>query len=215
MKLAILCDFDGTIVDLDTAEFLLNKFAEGNWEIFDLQLERGEITLKECMQKQFSMLKAPKDVMLKELEAVANFRPNFEKFVKYCETHGFPFIIVSAGLDFAIKYFLKLKGWANLIRVHAAKTRFLEDGIEFDFPKLWDITSIDFKEDLVKHFKTQGYKVVYIGDGISDYTAVRRANFSFVIKDSNLANLCKKEEILYHEITDFQEVINSINDYIF
>jgi len=30
-KLAVLCDFDGTVVKVDTGEFVLSKFAEGDW----------------------------------------------------------------------------------------------------------------------------------------------------------------------------------------
>ncbi|MHA2368192.1 MAG: hypothetical protein ACXADX_05165 [Candidatus Hodarchaeales archaeon] len=41
MTFVILCDFDGTIVDIDTAEYLLEKFARGNWQQYDVQLEKG------------------------------------------------------------------------------------------------------------------------------------------------------------------------------
>ncbi|MHA1992486.1 MAG: hypothetical protein ACW98A_16060 [Candidatus Hodarchaeales archaeon] len=47
MRKIILCDFDGTIVTHDTAEFILNKFTTENWQIFDELLEKGEMTLEE------------------------------------------------------------------------------------------------------------------------------------------------------------------------
>lgn len=52
--------------------------------------------------------------------------------------------------------------------------------------------------------------MIYIGDGITDYRAVRRADLSFVIKGSKLAELCKRGEIPHREIRDFQEVIDAI-----
>ncbi|MFX0065111.1 MAG: MtnX-like HAD-IB family phosphatase [Candidatus Hermodarchaeota archaeon] len=211
--LAILCDFDGTIVNLDTAEFLLNKFVHEDWKKFDEQLEKGEITLQECMEKQYSLLKAPKAVMLKELEKGIFFRSNFDKLVEYCRAQNFPFVIVSAGLDFAIKHFLEQKGLEEVIKIHAAKTKFTSDGITLSFPRLYAKTSANFKDDLVKYYKKQKYHVIYIGDGISDYTAVRKADFSFVIKDSSLATLCKREELQCQEITDFQEAIDKIKTF--
>ena len=213
MMFAILCDFDGTIVNLDAAEFLLNKFVNEDWKKFDEQLEREEITLEECMEKQYSLLKAPKAVMLKELEKGIFFRSNFDKLVEYCRTQNFPFVIVSAGLDFIIKHFLEQKGLEEVIEIHAAKTQFTSDGITLTFPKLFDKTSANFKDDLVKYYKTQGYRVIYIGDGLSDYTAVRKADFSFIIKDSSLATLCKEEKLQCQEITDFQEAIDKIKTF--
>ncbi|MHA2105675.1 MAG: hypothetical protein ACW981_19790 [Candidatus Hodarchaeales archaeon] len=57
MRKIILCDFDGTIVTHDTAEFILNKFTTENWQIFDELLEKGEMTLEESMKKQFKLIK--------------------------------------------------------------------------------------------------------------------------------------------------------------
>ncbi|MFX1252518.1 MAG: HAD-IB family phosphatase [Promethearchaeota archaeon] len=213
MPLAILCDFDGTIVNIDTAEFLLGKFTKENWRLYDQQLERGEITLKECMQKQYSLLKAPKASMIQELERVTQFRPYFEELVEYSLKYEIPFIIASAGLDFAISHFIEQKGFSKSIKIHAANTRLTENGIEVNFPSFYDKKSIDFKEDLVKHYKKLGYYVIYIGDGLSDFRAVRSADFSFVIKNSSLASLCKKEGLNHLEIINFREVLDRIKEF--
>jgi len=210
MDLVLLCDFDGTVVNIDTAEYLLEKFVEGDWKIFNLHYKREEISLEECMQKQFSMFNVPRCLMLRELEKVVSFRSNFNNLVEFCRIQDFPFIIVSASLDFIIKHFLEQKGLGDSIVVYAAKTIIKNDGNKLTLPKLFDKTSIDFKEDLVKYYKQQGSRVIYIGDGRSDYNAVRNANFSFVIKDSKLADLCKRTGIPHQEINDFQEVIDSI-----
>lgn len=206
----LICDFDGTIMDIDTCVFLLEKFVKDDWKAFDLQYERGEISIEECMQKQLAMLSVPKHVMLRELEKVTVIRPNFENLIEYCKMKSVLFIIVSAGLDFVIRHFLELNGWEDLVKVKAAKTTFTDDGIKLTFPDLVDETSIDFKEDLVKYYKRQGYTVIYVGDGISDYNAVRNADYSFVIKRSKLADLCKRNRIPHREIIDFQEVVDTI-----
>ena len=110
MGFAVLSDFDGTITEIDTAVIVFNKFINGNWRIFNEQLDRGEITLEQCMREQFSMIKAPKSVILNELELDNSFRPSFEELVHFCIDDQVPFEIVSAGLDFVINHLLEVKG---------------------------------------------------------------------------------------------------------
>ena len=210
MNLVLLCDFDGTITNLDTALFLLEKFVEGDWRMFDVQYRTGKITLEECIQEQYSMFDVPKHLMLKELEKAVSFRSNFNKLIDYCRIQNIPFIIVSAGLDFVINHFLNQKGLANSIKVHSVKTTITENGIKLAFPKLFDKDSTDFKDDLVRYYKKNGSHVIYIGDGTSDYQAIKNADYRFSIKNSRLAELCRKNKISHQEIDDFQEVIDAL-----
>lgn len=212
MKRVLLCDFDGTIVILDTCEFLLDTFVKEDWRTFNTLLERGEITLEECTRKQLSMLNISEEGALKTLEKVTSFRPHFMGLVDHCDALGIRFIVVSGGLDFVIKHFLRIKGVEKRVRMYSATSRITRNGIELSFPELVDCTSLDFKEDLVKQYNKQGFKTIYVGDGLSDFNAVRHADFLFVIKDSKLAELCQRENIPHHKITDFQEVIKSLND---
>ena len=210
MDLVLLCDFDGTITNLDTGFFLLDKFVEGDWRMFDLQYRTGEITLEECIQEQYSMFDVPEHLMLKELEKVVSFRSNFNELIDYCRIQNIPFIIVSAGLDFVINYFLKQKGLAHSIKVHSVKTTITENGVKLAFPKIVDKDSSDFKDDLVRYYKKKGSHVLYIGDGTSDYQAIKNADYRFSIKNSRLAKLCRKNKISHQEIDDFQEVIDAL-----
>jgi len=213
MDFAVLCDFDGTIAEIDTAVIVFNKFIDGNWRIFNERLDRGEITLEQCMREQFSMIKAPKSVILNELDQEVTFRPGFYELVNYCRDNQIPFEIVSAGLDFVINHLLEVRELSET-KVHAARTRVTDDGLEMDSLELHDRKSIDFKEDLVKHYKDKGYSVLYIGDGMSDKGAVISADYVFVIKGSSLSEFCKTEGIIHQEMSDFQEVIARIKDII-
>jgi 2-hydroxy-3-keto-5-methylthiopentenyl-1-phosphate phosphatase len=209
-NLAVLCDFDGTITIIDTAEFILAKFARGDWKAIEEQFERGKITLEECVKKQFLLVKASRKQILNELEKVVTFRPSFEELAKFCKNHAIPIIIVSAGLDFVIDHFLELKGWKDLVTTYTAKTRHSANGIEFTFPSLFDKTSVNFKHDLVRHRKSQGNKVIFIGDGSGDYSAAMEADFSFAIGGSRLAKLCESRGANCSNIDNFREVVEAI-----
>lgn len=210
MDLAVLCDFDGTIAEIDTAVFVLERFGQGDWRVLDRQYERGQITLEECLRKQFSLVVATKEEILNELDEIVTFRPGFERLVRYCKEKSIPFIIVSAGLDFVINHFLRQNGWEDLVGTCAAKTQFRANGIDFVFPRLLDKASVNFKQDLVKHYQALGKKVIYIGDGSADYAAATSADYPFAIKGSRLAKLCEDQRQSCTVITDFMKVVEAV-----
>lgn len=213
MEFVVLTDFDGTMVTIDTAEFLLDQFADKTWRIIDEQLERGEVTFEESLEREFAMLKVPEETMLQALEPVTSFRPNFDKLIEYCREQHFPLVVVSGGLDFCIRHFLGQKGWLNAVEIHAPKATCTQSGVSISFPKRLDQRSINFKDDLVRCHRKRDKKVVFIGNGLGDYPAAKLADLPFAIQDSSLAQLCRSVGFACKEITDFQEVVKSIKDW--
>ena len=69
----VLSDFDGTIVNIDTAEFALDKFAPKNWRVINDQLERGEITFENSLEKEFGMLKVSEEEIIAAVEQATKF----------------------------------------------------------------------------------------------------------------------------------------------
>jgi 2-hydroxy-3-keto-5-methylthiopentenyl-1-phosphate phosphatase len=212
MQLVVLCDFDGTITTLDTAEWVLSKYASYNWRVFDKQFERGEITLEECLNKQFSLVKASKNQILKELEFIVAFREGFKEFAEFCRNSNIPLVIVSAGLDFVIEHFLRKNSVFGLVEICTAKTGKNAEGFRFRFPKVFGVSSQNFKPDVVRFYRERKFKVVFIGDGLADYAAVKKSDFSFAIQGSNLWELCKKHGTSCIEINSFQDLISPLSE---
>jgi len=206
----VLCDFDGTIVDIDTAVFVLERFADPVWRVYDEQYEKGEITLEECLQKQFATVKASRQEIQKKLASAVNLRRGFKEFVLLCHRLEIPVMVVSAGLDFVINHLLQQWGLQGFLKRCSPKTTFTGDGIKFTFPKLLDEASVNFKDDVVRFHKKKGDKVIYIGDGFSDYSAARTADFAFAIKGSKLAELLTESRVSHREIEDFGAVKEKI-----
>jgi 2-hydroxy-3-keto-5-methylthiopentenyl-1-phosphate phosphatase len=206
----VLCDFDGTIIDIDTAEFVLDMFAHGDWRAIEALFERGEITLEECLKRQFSPVRVSKKEILKALKGAATLRPGFEEFASYCKNRGIRLVIVSAGLDFVIKHFLQVNNLKNLATICMPRIRVTADGIEFKFPRRHYRTSVNFKQDLVKQYKAQGFRVISVGDGSADFPAAKDADFAFAIEGSTLEKLCEKEKIPCKSVSSFLEVSESI-----
>jgi 2-hydroxy-3-keto-5-methylthiopentenyl-1-phosphate phosphatase len=213
-KLAVLTDFDGTIVTSDTAESALSRFAGEGWRIIDEQFERGEISFEESLRKEFAMLKVTEGDILRYLDTVTHFRPNFETLVEYSKSRGFPVIVVSGGLDFCIRHFLEKKGLLKSVEICASNAKQTTNGFTLTFPTPYDKTSINLKDDLAKHCKQEGAKVVYIGNGVSDFPAAKIADIAFAVKNSTLARLCAQGGVSFTEMTDFQQVVDVFEEFV-
>lgn len=212
-NLVVLCDFDGTIVNLDTGEFVLRRFAHGDWRVLEDQLDRHEITLEECIRGQFSLVSVPESLIVEEVERVASFRPKFGSLVDCCMAHDLRLIVVSAGLDFCIRHLLDRNGWLGSMEVRAPRAKCTPSGIQLTFPKLDNQESENFKDDSVRSCKKQGKRVIYVGDGSADFQAVKNADFPFAVQGSKLSQICRDEGVPHQEIADFSKVITTINEH--
>lgn len=209
----MVCDFDDTIVIPDTGDLILAKFADGDWRALSSLYNSGKVSVEEVIRRQFSMVRASKKAMTDEIERSVSFRPGFEELVAACSQRTIPVIIVSYGLDFCIEHVLKKSGLARNVEIHAPKTKLGQRGIQFSFPRLNLKDSVNFKHDIVRSLEKQGRKVTFVGDGTSDYPALKDANVRFAIKDSPLAKLCERDRILHVQITDFVPVLRAMQSY--
>jgi 2,3-diketo-5-methylthio-1-phosphopentane phosphatase len=208
--LAVLCDFDGTIAKIDTAEFALQRFANGNWKRYDDQLDEGKITLEECMAREFALVKVSKAEIASEVGRAATLRPAFGKLVDYCEARHIPLVIVSAGLDFVVREILRRNGWEDRLEIRVPRSRFTPEGIRFLFPRLKFNSSQNFKDDTVVHYHRLGRRVAYVGDGSPDFAAVKAADLAFTVRGSKLSTLCDKEGLPHKDISDFADVVRGL-----
>jgi len=208
----VLCDFDGTITSFDTAEFILRRFAEGDWEQYDRLLDEGKISLEECMVRQFELVHVTEEAIIDELEKVAIIRPNFPDLVHFCNRISIPFFIVSAGLDFVINHYLDKMRLCHSVRMHSGTSYFDGQWIRFSFPRLVNMEAKSFKDDLVMTYQRLGRKVVYIGDGLSDLVAARRANIRFAVSGMRLERTLREEGFAFESFIDFADVEQKLSE---
>jgi HAD superfamily phosphoserine phosphatase-like hydrolase len=207
---ALFVDFDGTIVNTDTAQIALDRFGDPDWASIDEALERGEVSFEDSLRREFATLRARPETIIQEVSRGTVLRPNFDRLVEYCKANYLPLKVVSGGLDFCIRHFLDRDDWLKFIEIYAPTSKFTGNGYSLTFPRVLSSSSTNFKDDLVRHEKENGTSVVFVGNGFGDLSAARESEFTFAIKGSRLAELCLEHGIPHKEIDDFNQVVDTL-----
>jgi len=208
MKTIVQCDFDGTITQEDQSFLLLDTFGKGNWRQLLAEYREGKISVGQFNIKVFAMVKEDKQTLLDFITDKVKIRVGFSELLTYCRRNGFQFIIVSNGLDFYIDAILKHIGVQN-IKVFAAQARFGSGGIEVKYMGLNRFhLEGDFKETYVRSFLADGYRVIYVGNGLSDISPAKQAHHIFA-RDELLA-YCKEASLNCTPFIDLNDVVRGL-----
>ena len=209
MKTLIQCDFDGTVTEKDTSFFLLDAFAQGDWRQVLRDYKEHRISVGDFNTKAFAMVKDDETTLLEELKGRVKVRSGFHELVDYCQKKGFRLVIVSNGLDFYIKAVLKDLG-LDSIEVHAAQASFLPEGMKVQYigpdgKKMED----RFKEAYIKSFLKLGYRVIYIGNGDSDFAPAKYAFYVFATGE--LLAYCKENSLKHKPFENFFDIVSYVD----
>ena len=208
-KTLVQCDFDGTVTIGDVGYMLLDGFAGGEWRHWDEKYATGEISVGRFNAEVFSMVTADRQTLLDYIKGRVVIRPGFTEFVALCQQRNFRLVIVSNGLSFYIEQVLGDIGLPGL-EAHAADTRFYPDGLRVEYIGP-DGTAVDSgpKDAYTSLFLADGYRVIYIGDGRSDFLPARRCNLIFAAADEgSLLKICLRENVQCHSYTSFHDIIS-------
>ena len=204
-KTLFQCDFDGTITEEDVSFMMLDAFASGDWRPLLREYQEGKITVGRFNMEAFAMVKADRESLLEVAKGNMKIRLGFHELVACCRRKGFRPVIVSNGLDFYIKEILRDIGMAD-IEVFAAQTYFHPEGLKVQYIGP-DGSRLDenFKGAYVNSFLSQGYRIIYAGNGDSDFSPARQCHYIFAT--GNLLARCKQTNLDCASFTNFHEVV--------
>ncbi len=208
MKTLVQCDFDGTITEDDASFYLLDAHAEGDWRSILEQYKEGRITVGEFNTRAFAMIKQDEATLLETLDENVRIRPGFRELLDYCNYRGFRFVIVSNGLQFYIEAVLRSLGIKG-IEVRAATNAFLPEGVQVQYiAPDGTVLQDGFKEAHIKHYLSEGYRVIYVGNGTSDSYASRHAHMVFATGE--LLNYYQKHGLSCIPFDDLSDVVTTL-----
>jgi 2-hydroxy-3-keto-5-methylthiopentenyl-1-phosphate phosphatase len=99
-KIAILCDFDGTVAREDVGNLLFRTFSdEKECRVVVDQWKEGLISSRECLEREVALASASREA-LEEFITKRKLDPYFKDFVDFTRRRGMEIVIVSDGLDY-------------------------------------------------------------------------------------------------------------------
>jgi 2-hydroxy-3-keto-5-methylthiopentenyl-1-phosphate phosphatase len=204
----IQSDFDGTITEEDVSFALLDAFAQGDWRQLYEQYRQNKMTVGEFNSRAFAMVKASRDKLLEVARQEVKLRRGLHNLADYCQERGLRFLVVSNGLDFYIKAILGDAGLGNA-EVYAARTSFKPEGLEVQYigPE-GTVLKKGFKEAYTKLFLKQGYQVVCIGNGPSDFPTAALAQHVFA--RDGLLDMCKEKKLNCEPFDDLNDIVRGL-----
>jgi 2-hydroxy-3-keto-5-methylthiopentenyl-1-phosphate phosphatase len=204
VKTLVQCDFDSTITLEDASFIMLDTFADGDWRKKYQEYQVGEISVGRFNREAFAMVRADRKKLLASIDGRMTMRSGFKELVACCCRKDFRFVIVSNGLDFYIKHILRVNGLPD-IELYASRTHFYGDKLSVQYIGP-DGAPLDtgFKEAYVEKFLRDGYRVMYIGDGTSDYSPALKCHHIFAT--GALLERCRREKLTCTPFSGFEEV---------
>lgn len=198
----VLCDFDGTISREDVTDSLLLRFGRPGWDALEAEWRSGRIGSRQCMAGQVELLDCSADELDEHLAGI-EIDPDFSAFADAVQALGWPMIIVSDGLDYAIQRILKRHGLAHL---HIVANRLEPQG-----PRSWRLAfphaAPGCTSGTCKCAFTAGAgrRTLLIGDGASDFCIAGRADLTLARK--RLLEHCLDRSLPHHPVSSFKQAL--------
>lgn len=216
MSCRIICDFDGTIAREDVTDLLLERFALPQWQQVESDWKAGRIGSRECMLRQVDLLRATRDQLDRCLDTVA-IDPTFPDFVRQAHRWGVDLLVVSDGLDYAIRRVLGRHGINNL-PLYANRLEWMgEDRYRLSFPHAYEgcakgsgTCKCQIATSGGAGLGTERPVRILIGDGASDFCAATSVHLAFA-KDKLLSH-CRDNGLPHVPFADFAEVTRLLGD---
>ena len=206
-KRIFLIDFDRTISNEDSTDVLLETHNPEFKKDLRKRYKAGKVTIRQFIKEGLSSLNITKDEYIKTLQEKVTIDESFKDFVK----SGLEFRIVSAGSR------LNVQGSLLGYGIDLPDEKIISNDLKFDGNKITvenlfldkeKIYGVD-KKEAVEKFKKQGYEVIYVGDGPSDYRVMEVANFVLVRKGTRAVKFCSENGINFREFESFSEILKT------
>ena len=183
---------------------IFDAFADPTWRDIDDEWIRGEIPTSERARRQFALVQATEREFLELIER-HSIDPAFPPLIATLQMQDIPVQVVSDGFDAYVRPMLARAGLADL-PFQSNGLSFSNGAIQLEFPheRPGHDPRGGWKAGPVQALQTQGWRVAYSGDGMSDLAAARAANLLFA--RAQLADRCQFERIAYHAFEDMRDV---------
>ena len=196
----LVVDWDGTVTEVDGLDLVLREF--GDVRIYDAAENRlgRDLTLHEVIALEFESVRSPLEDVVAWVRAHARVRSGFSELARRRRP-----LVVSSGFRELIEPVLEREGVLDTVELQANSVDALPEGwwVHFRVSEVCDTCGEPCKRgDLPLG------RVVYAGDGHSDYCAALAADRVFAI--GGLARWLARRGVPFTPLTDFRALASEL-----
>ena len=213
----LFLDFDGTISQRDVIDQILEEFADDRWLEIEEQWVKGKIGSRECLRKQFALVKASPEELNEYLDTL-ELDEGFLPLMQFCRDSDVAVHIVSDGFENYIRRMIQkvapnshlienVKIWSNRL-IPYGKNRWRTEFPYFE--KVCADGCATCKPAVMRLNNSIGAPCVFVGDGLSDRFAAQIADIVFAKK--KLSEFCLQNQIAQTAYHNLKQVAESLDE---
>ena len=200
----VYVDYDGTITDQDTF-YALARDGGGplRWRQLEESLAAGQMELREVLSAQARAMRLSLDEADALLAQSVKFDSTFSAFVAACEQRGVVLAILSSGVAPLIGRALGRQG---LSRVQILASEVVVEPTGWIFQHRDASANGHDKAAAVRAAQAAGKRVVFVGDGLSDYAAAQAADRCFAKRGRALERFLGERGVQFTPFDTFAQI---------
>ncbi|WBW73359.1 phosphoric monoester hydrolase Ptf1 [Schizosaccharomyces osmophilus] len=220
-QLYVFSDFDGTITQQDSNDYLTDNYGMGQAMRVQLNQEiiQGKLSFRDGFAQMLNSVPLKYEETLETLKKNVAIDPDFPSFYEWCQKEGVRLVILSSGMMPFIRSLLE----QYLGKEEATKIEIVSNDINVNEDGTWNIVYHDdthFGHD--KSLTIRPYAqlpeekrphMVYCGDGVSDLSAAKETEHLYAKKGRDLITYCKRENVSYTEFETFSEIHKALIEF--
>ncbi len=213
-KIAFVSDFDGTITDDDFFNYVIKEYLDDKALAPWRDYLAGTKTHFNALKEIFQQIKV-EETELHRLISTIRIDSHIHSVFKLCQQNNIPIYICSAGNDYYIKQLIgeELEQY-NIHLITNTATYSKEQGLEMQsLPQsspFYDKEVGLSKSSIVKHLKSEGYFIVFAGDGPPDIKPALLSDTVFARK--TLLKECERLDIETQKFNTYLDIYNYIKE---
>lgn len=201
----IFSDFDGTITDQDTLVFLASTLGGGTEMVQAIGrlIRENSLSLRDGIAAEMRSIRLPFSEAEALLREKVRIDPGFAPLAHWCQNHGIPLTVLSAGFHQIIDLFIKPDEFPRV--------EVLANSLNPDPRTGWQCVFRDkteFGHDKATALQAAGKAgqyTIFIGDGLSDRSAAHVADEVFA--KHSLIQYCMEKKIPFREFETFDGIL--------
>jgi len=208
-KIAVVTDFDGTVTSFDVGDHAALKFGLASRAEVLASYNEGA-SVSKWMKKVYGRKGVPgPSAIAAFVRREAKPRRGFLAMASFCRRNSIPLEIASGGLDVYITPLLSAWRLTRQIKLSCGRAIYKNGVYSVRYPFSDTHTLDKHKQKAVLRLQKKGYRVVFCGDGTSDYSAASSADFVFA--RYKLYQHCRQKGVKAHSLRDFDGVLRLLS----